>query len=863
MQRSAGKRIVPGLVILLAAMAAEAAGPVPPARPPRQKLTLWDKEVYEGRRVLVDEDCYPRKPARLIEGPTVQREGDRTKIVFALDGPDDVLVRVVDAQGRTVRNLGCGFLGDSAPEPFASGSLRQEIVWDGKDAGGKPAPAGCKVRVAVGLRPRLDRFVAHDPVQLLPQLCGMEVDRKGRVYVALFTDRRGDPQVLRFDREGEYLETVYPPNPNLLDGKLEDVYQWCDHVDGRAVPMRFGGAWPFIMYKYHTANERDPARYPFPLRIAPDGRGYVAETQLATYHSQLTPKEYKAVGPIGARILPVRLDPFWFLEGMTMGSGPWAVDAKGFAYLCKGQTIVKVSLDTVKPAAHFQYNGAEKRAEKRASLGTAKKRSGAQSLFKLIFDLAVDEQGNLYVVDAGTVKVFRPDGRLVGTLREFELEGNTIKLGSARGVRAAAGALYVVARAAAAKDKTPKVARLVKFALAQGVAPKAVWMQALDGLANLVAVDESARPPVVWVGNGGGPATFTRVVDEGARPGPVRHCGSGVKKGVLMDPWAIALDGQGRIFVYDDARRVIVRTNDDGSEWLESPRPGTKSLYVDRHRGRLFVARNARLFCCDLDLNEMKDTAFSSDKPAARWGGNLGAADAAGNLYVSDLAPGVQQRNTEPGLHGRVKVYGPDGKLRMDDLCRTFLADGGVAIDSRGFLYVTDTCRMGFMDAVHNWSVARGPKWKRGGKVIRAQSDLAYLVKFPPTGGQRGTETELWAHRGVSPVMGGGCKCPVATNCLAIDAADRIFAADYTMYHVKVLDTAGNLIARVGAWGSADCRGPGSTYPEPEIAFGWVHSLDTFGDALYASDKDLRRVVKVRMDYRQVKEASLSTASSP
>lgn len=147
--------------------------------------------------------------------------------------------------------------------------------------------------------------------------------------------------------------------------------------------------------------------------------------------------------------------------------------------------------------------------------------------------------------------------------------------------------------------------------------------------------------------------------------------------------------------------------------------------------------------------------------------------------------------------------------------------------------------------------------------MIRAQSDLAYLVKFPPSGGQRGTETELWAHRGVSPVMGGGCKCPVATNCLAIDAADRIFAADYTMYHVNVLDTAGNLIARVGAWGSADCRGPGSRYPQPEIAFGWVHSLDTFGDALYASDKDLRRIAKVRMDYRQVKEVSLPAAWSP
>lgn len=80
MQRSIGKRIVPGMVIVLAAaMAAEAAGPAPPARPPRQKLTLWDKEVYEGRRVLVDGDCYPRKPARLVEGPAGQNGSGATR----------------------------------------------------------------------------------------------------------------------------------------------------------------------------------------------------------------------------------------------------------------------------------------------------------------------------------------------------------------------------------------------------------------------------------------------------------------------------------------------------------------------------------------------------------------------------------------------------------------------------------------------------------------------------------------------------------------------------------------------------------------------------------------------------------------
>jgi len=845
------------LLVLVGAAVAEAVAMEPPAQAPRDKLTLRGQEVYEGRRVLVDEDTYPREPAKLVEGPAVRRNGDKVEIVFALDKPDDVLLRIVDADGNTVRNLACGLLGENAPPPFQKGALRQKIVWDGKDNAGKSAPSGCKARVAVGLRPRLDRFVAHDPAQLVSYVCGIEVDKEGRVYVTLFTDRRGEPQVMRFDREGSYLETVYPPNPNLLEGKLEDVYRWCDYVDGRAVPMRFGGAWPFIIYKYHTGNERDPTRYPFPLRIAPDGGAYIAETQIAQYHSQMTPSEYKAVGPVGARLFSVKLDPFWFLQGMTMGVGPWAIDGQGFAYLCRKQTIVKVTLDGLQPVCDFEYDGPEKLEDnkKQSTLGTLKQRADSPPLFQKIQDLAVDGQGNLYVVDATQLKTFRSNGQPVGTLQEYELDGKRAPLGAVHGVRTVEAALYVVSRLAPAKGRTASTGQLVKFRLAPDTEPKALWAVPLDGLASLIAVDAAARPPIVWVAGGGGAGTFSRIVDRGGRPGDIRHCGSGIRKGVLMDPWAIALDDRGRIFVFDYARGAIVRTNDDGSQWMESKRPGTKSLYIDRVRGRLFASQSARLHCLDLDLDEQEDFELSGQKAVARGGMNLGAVDAAGNLYVSDLKKGVPQRNTKPDHYGVVRQYGPHGELKKRDYCETFLADGGLAIDSQGCLYIADTCRMGFMDAVHNWSVMRGPKWKRGQKVIRAQSDLAYLVKFPPGGGCRGKDTELWAHRGVSPVMGGGCKCPVATNCVTVDEADRVFATDYTMYHVKVLDTSGNLITRIGAWGNADCRGPGSKYPKPEIAFGWVHSIDAFGDSLYASDKDLRRVVKVRMDYRQTKEA--------
>ena len=109
----------------------------------------------------------------------------------------------------------------------------------------------------------------------------------------------------------------------------------------------------------------------------------------------------------------------------------------------------------------------------------------------------------------------------------------------------------------------------MKFQLQAGAEPKAVWTLPLDGLAGLVAVDEGADPPIVWVGGGGGRATFTRIVDEGSKPGTVRHIGK-IQNGVLMDPWALAVDEKGRVFTYDYGRGCIVRTSEDGSDWLES-----------------------------------------------------------------------------------------------------------------------------------------------------------------------------------------------------------------------------------------------------------------------------------------------------
>jgi len=873
------------VAILSAAWIASDAGEPPPSRTPREKLMLGDKDVFEGRRILLDEDSYPREPAILVEGPEIKRDNGKLTITFALNKNDDVLVRVVDAEGNIVRNLACGVLGENAPKLFQKGSVKQKIVWDGKDDQGKPVLAGCKVCVAVGLRPRFERFVADDPTQLLNHICGMEVDQQGRVYVTQFTERRGEPEVRRYNRDGEYLETVYPPNPNHLRGELAEVFSHVDDVDGRAIPRR-RGAWPFFIYKYHSPYEYDPTRYPFPLRVTSDGRAYIAE--IASAHSDLTPAELAALEPVKCRIFPVDLDPFWFLKRMDVGVGAWAIDDKGYAYLCCtnraaigelrrisalkddkfiGNTVLKLSLESLKPAADFQYNGREKLSDKRPYLGTWRIAGDGPEFFQNVHDLTVDRNGNIYVVDGTRTKIYRPNGQFIKVLDKFTLDGKEMELGAVHGVRAAGRALYVVARLDQMKSegrlriKRWRTAQLVKFQLAPAAEPEAVWTMPLDGLANLVAVDQAVDPPIVWVGNGGGPATFTRIVDEGKKPAQVRHIGRTGKR-ALMDPWAVAVDGQGRVFTFDYARRRIVRTNDDGSDWLESePVDRLVALKVDRLRGRLYQSSFQRTICTDLDFNNITDVKLP---PGRR---NLGAVDAAGNLFVSRSGktslgqPGsrIVDRFGPDGLNGLIDRYGPDGKLQEAGMIELFQGMGGLARDSKGSIYVMDTCREQFQYVAHDVGrrlLGSWPLWKRGHRTILNQSELGYLVKFAPGGGKRGTQAELWAHRGASPIMS-QCRCPVATNCVAVDEADRVFATDYLKYHVKVLDTAGNLITRIGSWGNADCRGPNSRYADPEIPFGWLHSIDANSDTLYVSDKDMRRIVKVRLDYREVKKVAV------
>jgi len=339
---------------------------------------------------------------------------------------------------------------------------------------------------------------------------------------------------------------------------------------------------------------------------------------------------------------------------------------------------------------------------------------------------------------------------------------------------------------------------------------------------------------------GGGPATLTRITDMGDRAGEIRSVG-GIRPKTFLYPWNIVADARGTLYVHDRDRESLIRTDESVGEWQEAPLRGAPtSMLVDNGNQRLMISYSLgengayskmRLeesgFLC-LDLQTLKrlpfclESVYSGQQLAERekslagregvyypwaktYGGVFVGLDTDGNLYVRDAAREQRWHKATPSekvpCAGVIRKYDADGRIADEAVCELFNTGGGAAMDSRGFFYALELPLTNWNNVVHNFAAAIGDKsygraLRRGGQRIITQSGFTYLVKMDAQGGRRNTEAELWAHRGGSCTNGGGCFCDWPDMHVAIDAADRIYVADVDLHVVKVLDTAGNTIAR-------------------------------------------------------------------
>lgn len=170
--------------------------------------------------------------------PAVTREGDRFTIAFASKAMCDVTVVVEDSQGKIIRHLASGVLGDNAPPPLRKGSREQAIVWDGKDDSGRYADdvSDLRVRVSLGLKPQFERTHFWHPKKLCARRRHPQaVAQPEGVYLY---DGGGVEHVKLFSHDGKYIRTLYPFEADKA--KQVKGLGWGEFPDGHTAPKHVG-----------------------------------------------------------------------------------------------------------------------------------------------------------------------------------------------------------------------------------------------------------------------------------------------------------------------------------------------------------------------------------------------------------------------------------------------------------------------------------------------------------------------------------------------------------------------------------------------------------------------------------------------
>jgi hypothetical protein len=240
------------------------------------------------------------------------------------------------------------------------------------------------------------------------------------------------------------------------------------------------------------------------------------------------------------------------------------------------------------------------------------------------------------------------------------------------------------------------------------------------------------------------------------------------------------------------------------------------------------------------------------------------------------VGQGENVKKYEPRLypgrarHQEIHVFDEHGRLICEDAVPGLGIFNGIGIDKDDNLYVMPDNTRYLGDAPYpNRQTgtlvkfkARGAQWgdvrvlsssrnteKRYVPFVIIPLPEAEFPKRPPdtSGGIRNSALAWmlgaeWFYGGVG-ITGAGCNCWHSRFCL--DTFARSFAAEPDLYSVAVLDSAGNLVTRVGRYGNEDDRGD-------EVPFFYPAYVAADTDRrLFVSDVGNACIVSVRLGYHE------------
>ncbi len=226
---------------------------------------------------------------------------------------------------------------------------------------------------------------------------------------------------------------------------------------------------------------------------------------------------------------------------------------------------------------------------------------------------------------------------------------------------------------------------------------------------------------------------------------------------------------------------------------------------------------------------------------------------------------------------GEVHVWDQHGSMLYEDAVPGLAKADGVGIDNDDNIYVMSTASR-VLDGTRYFNDMTETLMKVRQKKVRvvSGSKKAYVPLADENRPDREpdvrnnqlspgwVEGAEWFYGGLGFAgksagrSGGGCDCYNAR--FALDYLGRSFAPELDHCSVAVLDTAGNLIVRVGRYGNADSAGSDSAVPlgGDEVGLFYAPYVATHTDRrLFIADPGNARIVSVKLGYHATEEVSL------
>ena len=831
--------------------------------------------------------------------PNVTKAGDGAKIAFTVSASTDVDVAVLDATNHVVRHLAAGMLdGTTTPPAPLKPGLAQEIVWDGKDDSGvqpRPTtlgPGPLSVRVRLGLGATLNRFIPSAPDQLSPPTA-IGVGPNGDVYVLVNRYKPGGVSIFVLDRQGKYLRTILPSPANLKADQVKGLER-LKLPGGKEVPIIYGGyeadTGPFLSGMRVQRLEVTPQGWITMASGASDMWDQAVPRQaLVIKPDGSTPSEVGFVGPclgprsgygLGVRRQQLAASP----DGKTLYFSGMGLDAVGKHPATGVHCIGKLGWDSKEPVPFIG---------KPNEPGTDGEHLNAPE------SVSVDAKGNVLVADFGNsrVAVFGADGKFLG---ETKVDRPRYIC-----VHPKTGVMYVMAAPPATRPDKPVPFAVIKFDKA--VDGKEVARLEQKGVDPVLALDSSAEPARLWLAN----ITLRPIEDRGDKLEIGADVIKPAEGSFNAPLYMVADPARERLYVTDYSYRVMLvdLKTDKVSKFLKATEA---ALDRDGNVYALSGFEMNTLSRFTPDGKPLPFASGSNNVLKIKYRAGLPHVGVKG-LTVAPNGDifAYQDNNMDAPMH--VWQFGPDGRLKRQDFIKDipFDSGSGLAADHAGNLYVGlnihDSKKLypeDFGDQIPPmaWYAGSGPKDSWCALPQRGVPDVPWsrsyinfylyqygaLFKFGPEGGRiyagkaptktgdnprpEGAPADAkeyrnaylsqaiwlagakWEYHGFGIAANRtenwgdpGCSC--FSSRFGIDEYDRLFVPDVFRFSVGVVDTAGNEITRIGAYGNVDSAGPKSLIPEPNIAFTSPTAVAAGGDKVYVADRKSRRIAVIDLKW--------------